>query len=54
MNNLKVIISNKTQIPIDEFKLFIKRQYPKGTQPLTELGLINGDVIDMKFGLKGG
>ena len=48
-NNLKASVSNMTNIPHSEFKLYINRKYPAGNELLKDSELTNYDIIEMKF-----
>ena len=53
-NNLKSSISEKTGLPELQFKMKWGQKYLMGTERIEELGIKNGDTIEIKLGLKGG
>ena len=54
VDNLKACISKKSNIPAEEFKLWINRNYPIGNTKLKDLRLTENAVEEMKFQMKGG
>ena len=53
-NNLKSSISEKTGLPELQFKMKWGQKYLMGTERIEELGIKDGDAIEIKLGLKGG
>ena len=54
VDNLKACISEKTNIPVQQFKLKWNSKYLLGTQVIKDLGLKECDALEIKLDLKGG
>ena len=53
-NNLKSSISEKTGLPELQFKMKWGQKYLIGTERIEELGIKDGDNVEIKSGLEGG
>lgn len=54
VDNLKASVSEKSNIPVHQFKLKWNKKYLIGTQVIENLGLNECEVIEIKLDLKGG
>ena len=54
VSNLKASISEKTNLPEHEFKVKWGKKYISGNSKLEELGIKDGDVLEIKLDLNGG